>query len=343
MKSRRKQEGDGLSAVSSEDLTQELLKRLYARRLEITHLLRSLNGQKHPVSVSQPTVQHWMKRFTLAGEVSHAIEEQQFVIHYQPQVNLKSRKLVGFEALVRWRHPKRGLVSPCDFVSVAEETGLIVPLGDWILDQACRQLCVWREEIPGAGALRMHVNIASAQVGREDTPSLVEDCLERHRLPPDALHLEITETSVIDKPDVAARVLEKLRHRNVHVWLDDFGTGHSCLSSLHRFALSGLKIDRSFVGQMEQPNSGMITKAILALSHNLGLLVTAEGIETAKQADELERWHCEFGQGYYFSKPVSASTATKYILAESFGLLEHRQTTHTQVSNLSVYPPLMLI
>jgi EAL domain-containing protein (putative c-di-GMP-specific phosphodiesterase class I) len=254
-----------------------------------------------------------------------------------------SRKLVGFEALVRWRHPKRGLISPCEFVSVAEETGLIVPLGDWVLDQACRQLSVWREEIPGADSLRMHVNMASAQIGREDTPILVEECLQRHNLLPGALHLEITETSVIDNPEIAARVLEKLRQGNVHVWLDDFGTGHSSLSSLHRFALSGLKIDRSFVGQMDEPNSRLITKAILALSRSLGLQVIAEGIETAKQADELERWNCEYGQGYYFSKPVPASAATRYILAENLGIAEPTKSLHGQTSSLSGCPPLMLV
>jgi EAL domain-containing protein (putative c-di-GMP-specific phosphodiesterase class I) len=341
MKSKRKRTDEQLSAISSEALTEELLNRLYARRLEITNLLRSLHGRTRPFS--QPTLDYWATRFTLAGEVSHAIEEGQFVIHYQPQVSLRSRKLVGFEALVRWRHPKRGLISPGEFVSVAEETGLIVPLGDWVLDQSCGQLAAWRREIPGAESLTLHVNIASAQIGREDTPDRVKDCLQRHDLPPEALHLEITETSVIEKPGVTATVLEKLRHNNVQVWLDDFGTGHSSLSSLHRFALSGLKIDRSFVGQLEQPNSGLITKAILALSHNLGLQVTAEGIETASQADALEQWECEFGQGYYFSRPVPASAGANYIIAEHSGLLEHKATTQAQASNLSGFPPLTLV
>lgn len=340
MRPNRKAAAEQLSNISLEALTEELLNRLYARRLEITNLLRSLHGRTRP---SQPTLHYWASRFTLAGEVSHAIEEGQFVIHYQPQVSLRSRKLVGFEALVRWRHPKRGLVSPGEFVSVAEETGLIVPLGDWILDQSCRQLAAWRREIPGTEALTMHVNIASAQIGREDTPDRVIACLQRHELPPEALHLEITETSVIEKPGVTARVLEKLRQGNVQVWLDDFGTGHSSLSSLHRFALSGLKIDRSFVSQMELPNSGLITKAILALAHNLGLQVTAEGIETARQADELEEWDCEFGQGYYFSRPVPASTATKYILAQDSGLLEHKERAQAHAANASSFPPLTLV
>jgi len=339
MSSKRKRSGESLSAISSQDLAEELLKRLYARRLEIAHLLRSLNGQTH--QVSQPMFQHWAKRFTLAGEVRDAIDEGQFLIHYQPQVNLRTRKLVGFEALVRWRHPKRGLVSPCDFVSVAEETGLIVPLGDWVLDQACRQLSSWRDEIPGADSLQMHVNMASAQIGRPDTPILVEDCLQRYNLPPNALHLEITETSVIEKPEVAARVLEELRQANVHVWLDDFGIGHSCLGSLHQFALSGLKIDRSFVGQMEQPNSGLITKAIIALAHNLELQVTAEGIETPRQAEELERWGCEYGQGYYFSKPVPASAAAKYIVAQTLVGLE--QANYAQAPSSSGFPPMMVV
>jgi len=237
VKTKRKVVPENLSGVSSGALTEELLNRLYARRLEITNLLNCLDGKRQ---VSQPTFQNWISRLTLAEEVSHAIDEQQFVIHYQPQVSLRSRKLVGFEALVRWRHPKRGLIPPDEFVSVAEETGLINPLGDWVLDQACRQLSVWREEIPGAETLTMHVNIASAQISREDTPIRVKDCLQHHGLPPQALHLEITETSVIEKPDITARVLGKLKQANVQVWLDDFGTGHSSLSSLHRFALSGL-------------------------------------------------------------------------------------------------------
>jgi EAL domain-containing protein (putative c-di-GMP-specific phosphodiesterase class I) len=341
MRGKRKRSSEALSAISSEALTEELLGRLYARRLEITNLLRSFDAKSHPFS--QTTHQYWANRFALAGEVSHAIEKQQFVIHYQPQVSLRSRKVVGFEALVRWRHPKRGLIPPGEFVSVAEETGLIVPLGDWVLDQACGQLALWRESIPGAEALAMYVNMASAQIGREDTPERVMDCLSRNRLPPEALRLEITETSVIEKPDLTARLLQKLRRSNVEVWLDDFGTGYSSLSSLHRFALSGLKIDRSFVSQMEQPNSDLITKAIVALSHNLKLKVTAEGIETARQADELERWGCEYGQGYYFSKAVPASSAAKYILDEYSGLSEHKERVQCQTSNSSRFQSLMMI
>lgn len=340
MRSQRKGTGDALSSVSSEALTEELLNRLYARRLEITNLLRSLHGNTHPLS--KPALEYWTSRFALAGEVDRAIEHGQFIMHYQPLVSLRSRKLVGFEALVRWRHPKRGLISPSEFVSVAEETGSIIPLGDWILDQSCRQLANWRTEIPGTEELTVHVNIASAQIGREDTPDRIKDCLKRHELPPEALHLEITETSVIEKPGVTAKILEMLRQNNVQVWLDDFGTGYSSLSSLHRFALSGLKIDRSFVGQMEQPNSGLITKAILALAHSLGLKVTAEGIETARQADELERWDCEFGQGYYFSRPVPASTAAEYILTENSGLPGHKEKATAHAANLSGAPPMML-
>ncbi len=339
MRTKHKPARESLSAISSEALTEELLNRLYARRLEITNLLQSLGSGTR--QVSQPGLQHWMSRFTLAGEVSTAVDEQQFVIYYQPQVALSSRKLVGFEALVRWRHPKRGLIAPGEFVSVAEETGLIIPIGDWVLDQACQQLATWRREIPGAGALRMHVNMASAQIGREEIPARVHDCLQRHQLPPEALHLEITETSVIDKPELTARVLEDLRRLKVQVWLDDFGTGYSSLSSLHQFALSGLKIDRSFVGQMEQPSSSLITKAILALAHSLRLQVMAEGIETARQADELELWNCEYGQGYYFSRPVPAGTASKYIVAESSGLLPHGEGPHTQIPSSSDCPRML--
>src|SRR4051794_9193282 len=341
MKAKRKRISGGFSAVSSEALTEELLGRLYARRLEIKNLLYSFDGNSNPFS--QTTHQYWASRFALAGEVSHAIQKQQFVIYYQPQVSLASRKVVGFEALVRWRHPKRGLIPPGEFVSVAEETGLIVPLGDWILDQACAQLAFWREAIPGALGLSMYVNMASAQIGREDTAERVMECLGRNRLPPEALRLEITETSVIEKPDVTARVLEKLRFSNVEVWLDDFGTGYSSLSSLHKFALSGLKIDRSFVSQMEQPNSDLITKAIVALSHNLELKVTAEGIETDRQADELERWGCEYGQGYYFSKPVPANAAARYLLDEYSGFSEHKEHAQCQTSNSSGFQSLMMI
>ncbi|MFL6449895.1 MAG: putative bifunctional diguanylate cyclase/phosphodiesterase [Bryobacteraceae bacterium] len=340
MKAKRTRVGTSLSRVSSDALLKELLNRLYARRLEITNLLNCLDGKRQ---VSQPGFQNWISRFAFAEEVSAAIDEQQFVIHYQPQVSLRSRKLIGFEALVRWRHPKRGLISPDEFVSLAEETGLIVPLGDWVLDQACRQISLWRQEIPGADALTMHVNMASAQIGRQDTPVRVHDCLQRHRLPPEALHLEITESSVIQKPDLTARVLERLRRANVQVWLDDFGTGHSSLSSLHQFALSGLKIDRSFVQQMGDSSSGLITRAILGLSQNLGLQVTAEGIETARQADELEGLGCEFGQGYYFSKPLPTSTAARYIVAHTFGLAARREGAHNHASNLSGFPPLPVV
>ena len=259
-------------------------------------------------------------RMALEGELQQAVKEQDFVLHYQPKVSLRSRELVGFEALIRWNHPQRGLIAPGEFISVAEETGLIVPLGDWVLEEVCCQVSAWQREIPQAKSMIISANLSSQQLIQESLVDHVKRCLHKHGLAAETLHLEVTETSIMENADLVLRTMERLRDLQINFWIDDFGTGHSSLGSLHRFPFARLKIDRSFVAQMEQKDTLTIIRAILALSHALGMDVVAEGIETPEQADQLEQLGCDYGQGYFFSKPVEAKVAREMILTNHFSL-----------------------
>ena len=257
-------------------------------------------------------------RLMLENELRQAIEQQEFVLHYQPKVSLRSRTLAGFEALVRWNHPRRGLVAPGEFIPAAEETGCIVRLGEWVLEDACRQMSAWRRELPQAAALNMSVNLSSRQLMQENLVDHVRSCLHKYNLAAEAFHLEVTETSMMENTDLVLKTMERLKDLQVNLWIDDFGTGHASLGYLHRFPFNTLKIDRSFIAHMEQKSALTIIRAILNLSHALGMEVVAEGIETSEQADQLEQLGCDYGQGYFFSKPVEADTAAQMILAQKF-------------------------
>jgi diguanylate cyclase (GGDEF)-like protein len=250
----------------------------------------------------------------LENEFRQAVGEHDFVLHYQPRVLLRSRELAGFEALIRWNHPKRGLVAPGEFIPVAEETGLILPLGKWVLEEACCQMSAWRREIPQAAALTMSVNLSSQQLLEENLVDHIKCCLHKHGLAAQALHLEITETSIVEDTDLVLSNMERLRALKIDFHSDDFGTGYSSLGNLRRFPFSTLKIDRSFVAHMEKKDTVAIIRAILSLSHALGISVVAEGIETPEQANQLEQLGCHYGQGYFFSRPVESSAATQMIL-----------------------------
>ena len=245
----------------------------------------------------------------LVADIHDALDRGEFQVHYQPIISLARRELVGFEALVRWYHPERGLVFPGEFVALAEEAGLIGPMGEHVLRLASRQMAAWH----GAyGHLRpsLAVNLSPAQVADEGLVSRIEALLREARLPPEFLQLEITETAVLADSDGARRVLSMLKLFGVKVVLDDFGTGYSCLTHLHRLPLDGLKIDRSFVvGLTEDGESASIVGAILALGRSLGLDVVAEGVETLAQRATLERMNCPHAQGYLFAKPVDAGQA----------------------------------
>jgi len=248
-------------------------------------------------------------RLRLETELRHALEQGQFHLHYQPIVALDGDRIVGFEALLRWQHPERGMVSPAEIIPVAEETGLIVPLGWWVLREACRQMATWQQRYRREPPLTIAVNFSSKQLVQPRLVEQVEEILQETGLDVRALKLEITESAIIDNAETAAVLLSRLRSLGVRVAVDDFGTGYSSLSYLHRFPIDTLKIDRSFVNEMAGGQKNEIVHTIVALAHRLELDVVAEGIETAEQRAELRNLECEFGQGYYFSHPVDVAAA----------------------------------
>ncbi len=256
-----------------------------------------------------------VKRFKLVNELRQAIEKQEFVLYYQPIVNLRTGCLAGFEALVRWQHPERGFVSPGAFIPTAEESGLIVPMGRWILQEACQQMYQWHCQFSAARNLMMSVNLSTKQFGQPNLAEEVAAILTKTKLDSNSLKLELTESAAMEDVNGTIKQLAKLKALNLKLSLDDFGTGYSSLSYLHQLHTDTLKVDQSFVGRMEEKASedGEIVKTIIALGHQLGMDVIAEGIETAAQLASLRALNCNYGQGYYFAKPLPKEAATKLI------------------------------
>ncbi|MBH8572072.1 EAL domain-containing protein [Nostocaceae cyanobacterium CENA369] len=249
------------------------------------------------------------KLLQLEIDLRRAIERQEFLIHYQPIVCLKTNKIIGFEALVRWQHPKQGLVFPTDFIPVAEEAGLIVPIGDWVLKEACRQLHEW-QQLFLENRLTISVNLSSKHLSQSHLNEQISQILQENNLDPRRLKLEITESALLENTQSVTAMLVQLRELGIELHLDDFGTGYSSLSYLHCFPISGLKIDRSFVNRMDiNGENAEIVSTIITLAYNLGVDVTAEGIETVEQLERLKVLQCKYGQGNFFSKPLQASAA----------------------------------
>jgi diguanylate cyclase (GGDEF)-like protein/PAS domain S-box-containing protein len=250
----------------------------------------------------------------IESDLRRSLERNELRVFYQPIVCLESGLLSGFEALVRWQHSKRGLVSPVEFIPIAEETGLIVPIGMWVLEDACRQLQEWKGLFPQAAELVMSVNLSPRQLS---SPNLVEKiicALDNAALPPSQLKLEITESGIMENASVATTLLTALSDRNIQLCIDDFGTGYSSLSRIHAFPIGTLKIDRSFVKEMMvDEGKAKIVQAIVALAHTLGMGVIAEGIETDEQLAILRSLGCDYGQGYLFAKPLPADQAAELL------------------------------
>jgi len=243
------------------------------------------------------------------SELRRAMERQELPVFYQPIISLRTGELAGFEALVRWQHPRRGLISPSEFLPIAEETGLIVQIGKWVLEEACTQMCAWQSQSLAPKNLTLSVNLSAKQLTQSDLIEQVEEILCRTGFDPRCLKLEVTETVVMENAELATILLKRLRALGVRVSIDDFGTGYSSLSYLHRFPVDILKIDRSFVSRMNQGDENLeIVRTILTLAHNLGMEVVAEGVETQEQSVQLKTLKCEYGQGYFFSEPLSADS-----------------------------------
>ena len=246
----------------------------------------------------------------LESDLVRAIERQEFRVHYQPIFGAASREITGFEALIRWKHPRDGLVPPGRFIGVAEETGLIVPIGELVLRRACHQLARWSERIPGNSNLTMAVNLSTVQLRDEQIVSRVVKVLEETGLEPARLKLEVTETALIDRPGQAGRTLSMLKDLGLMLALDDFGTGYSSLSYLSSYPFDVLKIDRAFVsgprGLDEWPRGRKLIEGVIQLGHALGLQVIAEGVEEESQAKILQDLDCDLLQGYHLARPVAA-------------------------------------
>jgi EAL domain-containing protein (putative c-di-GMP-specific phosphodiesterase class I) len=254
------------------------------------------------------------------GELRRALERGEFRLAYQPIVALATGAITGFEALARWAHPTRGELAPGAFIPLAEETGLIVPLGRWALREACRQRAAWRGRLPGGAAPTVAVNLSARQLAQPDLVAQVERALAEAGIAPASLHLEITESVLIADTEAALATLTRLRALGVGIPLDDFGIGYSSLSYLRRFPIDTIKIDRSFVRDLlADERDRRVVGAIVALAHSLGLQVTAEGIETFEQKARLEALGCDRGQGYFFGRPMSGADAAALLAAEAAG------------------------
>jgi predicted signal transduction protein with EAL and GGDEF domain len=253
-------------------------------------------------------------RLNLERDLRKALARGEFEIVYQPQLALGSRAVVGLEALVRWHHPHLGTVSPGTFISLAEETRLIVPIGSWVLREACRQACAWSHA--GLGALRIAVNLSVIQVLQNDFVAQVAEVLAESGLAPERLELEITETMVMTDADAVVAKLTQIKRMGVALAIDDFGTGHSSLSYLKRFPLDRLKIDKSFIHDIDYAGDDeAIVTAIIAMSRSLNFEVVAEGIETARQEEFLHRQGCDLAQGFLFSPPLAAKDLPAWLLS----------------------------
>src|SRR5436190_9240499 len=259
-------------------------------------------------------------KLQLENDLRRALENDEFIVAYQPIVSLKSGKIAGFETLVRWHHPTRGLVGPVDFVPLAEETGLIVEIDTYVLNESCRQMREWVSQAVEEPSLTVSVNLSSKHFVGQDLIRRVRQALTDSGLDSKYLKLEITESAVMDCAETAASLLKQLRELGIQLSIDDFGTGYSSLSYLHRFPVNTLKIDRSFVTRMTKGGENTeIVKTIVTLASNLGMTVVAEGVETYEQHHLLREMNCEYGQGYFFCQPVDATKASA-LLAQANGL-----------------------
>ncbi|HEX8284944.1 MAG TPA: EAL domain-containing protein [Pyrinomonadaceae bacterium] len=302
----------------AEDLLRDADTAMYRAKME---------GKKRHVVFDKAMHDRAMELLQIETDLRRAITRKEFFLNYQPIVNLETGKVASFEALVRWRHPERGLVMPGEFVPVAEETGLIVPLGMWVLNEACRQMRAWQKLGLADEGVTISVNLSSRQFSQTDLIEQVSSALRESGLRAVNLKLEITESMVMENIDTAIDMLMQLRDLGVGLSIDDFGTGYSSLSYLHRFPIDTLKIDRSFVTQMtDNAENAEIVRTIVTLARSLDMNVIAEGVETKEQLRRLGSLGCDYGQGYLFSRPVGAGQAVELLAGDEFtGLTSGRE------------------
>ena len=279
----------------------------HAKEIEKSYVVFDQNMHDRAVTLMQ-----------IETDLRYAIERNELVVFYQPIINLDTIELIGFEALMRWQHPKRGLVPPYEFIPVSELTGLIVPLTLWILRAACEQIVKWQNASPSNKHLIISVNLSGKHFTQPDLVEQIHRILQETKLHPSRLKLEITETAIMENAETAINMLKQMREIGVQLSIDDFGTGYSSLSYLHRFPINTLKVDRSFVSTMEDGSeNGEIVRTIIALAKALKLSVIAEGIESIHQLHQLRILGCQYGQGFLFSRPVPANEVERFLLNKS--------------------------
>lgn len=290
------------------------------RDADIAMYRAKARGKANAVIFERSMHEEAMARLHLENDLRRALAAHELRLYYQPIVNLATSQITGFEALVRWQHPERGIVSPGKFIPLAEETGLIVPLGWWVLQRACRQLRQWQKMFPKRDNLTMNVNLSGKQFVQKDLSERLEQILvqtgikQKSKAMDGSLKLEITESTIVENEEVAISMLRDFQELGIKLAIDDFGTGYSSLSRLYLFPINTLKIDRSFIDLMgEGGKKNEIVQTIISLAHGLGKDIVAEGVETPAQLATLQELQCEYGQGYFFSKPVDEKAATALI------------------------------
>ncbi len=289
----------------------ESLAEMVASQLELRRLRKTLHGHRpRPPRAAEAVRGIWPRK----ADLRHALEQRQFVLYYQPEVELATRRIIGLEALIRWQHPERGVIPPMDFIPLAEETGLILPIGDWGLSEACNQIQKWRREDPERTPPRVCVNLSARQFARAGLADHVEQLLRETGISSRLLGLEMTESSLIRDTGTALEVLSSLRRLGVSLSMDDFGTGYSSLHHLHSLPFDMLKIDRSFVARITEGDQPLqIVRTIVELARVMGMDVVAEGIETREQYYLLRQLGCRYGQGFLFARPVPAETVSRML------------------------------
>ncbi len=271
-------------------------------------------NSKNPIIFDIQMQETAINRLNLEVDLQRAIETEQLSLHYQPLFRIDSKRIVGFEALARWHHPNRGRISPLEFIPLAEETGLIIPLGDWVIAEACRQLGRWQSQFGSASPMCVSVNLSSPQLQSPNLLRHIDTSLSLAGLTGYALKIEITESVLMGNTNKTLDLLMQLRDRNIQLVIDDFGTGYSSLSYLQQLPVNALKIDRSFITDLEVNSTNLdITSTIINLAHHLNLEVVAEGLEKPEHLEILNSLSCEYGQGFIFSSPLNAKAATQLI------------------------------
>lgn len=288
-----------------------------SHKAEIALTYAKKAGRNTYRSFSAPMEERTARRLNLHNDLRVALEREQLVLHYQPQIRLSDGKVVGIEALLRWNHPDHGIIPPGEFIPIAERCGLIIPLGEWVLHKACRQTVKWQEQ--GMPPTMMAVNVSAPQFRRGNLEKIVCSALAKSGLAPRWLEIEMTEALLVEDADTIKGVIGRLAKRGIQFSIDDFGTGYSSLAYLKQFSVDKLKIDRSFISDLDHNIENLaIVKAILQIAQSLGLETIAEGVEDGRTLALLQNEGCGIAQGYYFSKPVPADELERFMMARSF-------------------------